>query len=71
MVRLFSLNPSIGNWNFPCKSHYFITKNKIRNAKRWNDWEIEDGRKKDIENKKKYFKKRKSKCFQKVLLNYL
>lgn len=54
-----SLNPSIGNWNFPCKSHYFITKNKIRHAKRWKDWEIEEGRKEDLEKKKKYFKKRK------------
>ena len=25
-----SLNPSIGNFNMPCKSHYFITNNKVR-----------------------------------------
>lgn len=24
-----SLNPSIGNWQYPCRSHYFITKNKV------------------------------------------
>lgn len=24
-----TLRPSIGNWKFPCKSHYYITKNKI------------------------------------------
>lgn len=24
-----SLSPSIGNYNYKCKSHYFITKNKI------------------------------------------
>lgn len=24
-----SLRPSIGNWNLPCKSHYFITRNRI------------------------------------------
>lgn len=24
-----SLNPSIGNWSFPCKSHYWIHENKI------------------------------------------
>jgi hypothetical protein len=24
-----SLRPSIGNWNFPCRSHYWITKNRI------------------------------------------
>lgn len=24
-----SLSPSIGNWSFPCKSHYFVRKNTI------------------------------------------
>ena len=24
-----SLNPSIGNWNHKCKSHYFITNDKV------------------------------------------
>ena len=57
--KTVSLSPSIGNWNFKCKSHYFITKNKICFARRWYDWEIEDGRKEDAENKEKYFGKNK------------
>jgi hypothetical protein len=24
-----SLSPSIGNWNFPCKSHYVIRRNRV------------------------------------------
>lgn len=56
--KTVSLYPSIGNWSFPCKSHYFVTKNKIRFAKRLDDWEIEEGRKKDTENKAKYFKRK-------------
>ncbi len=24
-----SLSPSIGNWNLPCRSHYFIRTNKV------------------------------------------
>ena len=24
-----SLSPSIGNFQFPCRSHYFITKNEV------------------------------------------
>lgn len=24
-----SLLPSVGNWSFPCQSHYFLTKNRI------------------------------------------
>ncbi len=51
--KTVSLSPSIGNWNFPCKSHYFITKNKIRYSKRWEDRKIQDGRKKDSGKKKK------------------
>lgn len=25
-----SLAPSIGNWEFPCRSHYWISRNKVR-----------------------------------------
>lgn len=57
--KTVSLNPSIGNWSFECKSHYFITHNRIRFARSWHDWEIKKGRKEDGDNKKKYFKKRK------------
>jgi hypothetical protein len=52
-----SLYPSIGNWNFECKSHYWITKNKVRFARKWDDWEIDKGRKKDLMEKDKFFKK--------------
>lgn len=31
-----SLRPSIGNWNFPCKSHYWITDSAIE----WVDDEV-------------------------------
>ena len=57
--KTVSLCPSIGNWNFECKSHYFITRNIIRYARPWNDWKIEEGRKEDAESKEKYFKKKK------------
>lgn len=59
--KTVSLSPSIGNWSFECKSHYFITQNKIRHARRWQDREIEEGRKEDAENKKSFFKKSKRK----------
>lgn len=57
--KTVSLNPSIGNWNFECKSHYWIAKNGIRFARQWSAGEIEDGRKNDSAKKKKYYKKRK------------
>jgi hypothetical protein len=39
-----SLTPSIGNWNFPCRSHYWIRHNKIVWARSWSQHEIEAGR---------------------------
>ena len=54
--KTVTLYPSIGNWSFECKSHYWITKGRIRFARKWSDWEIEDGRKSDSENKENYFK---------------
>ncbi|MCA0447324.1 MAG: hypothetical protein LCH54_13955 [Bacteroidetes bacterium] len=33
--KTISLSPSIGNWNFDCKSHYWIVNNRIRYARKW------------------------------------
>ena len=30
-----SLAPSIGNWNFPCESHYVITENRVMWDEHW------------------------------------
>lgn len=52
-----SLYPSIGNWNFKCKSHYWIIKNEVKFARKWSDKEIDLGRKIDAKKKQKYYKK--------------
>ena len=31
-----SLYPSIGNWDFPCQSHYWINENKVIDVGKWN-----------------------------------
>ena len=54
-----SLSPSIGNWNFECKTHYWIKNNKIKFARKWDDLEIDFGRNTDFKKKKKYFRKSK------------
>lgn len=59
--RTVSLSPSIGNWSFECKSHYFITQNKIRLATQWEEWQIDEGRKEDTKNKMKFFKRTRKK----------
>ena len=42
-----SLYPSIGNWQFPCQSHYWIRRNVIDWARRWSQREIERGQQRD------------------------
>lgn len=52
-----SLSPSIGNWSFECQSHYWIIKNQIKHAGKWNDREIEYGKIRDKERKEKFYNK--------------
>ena len=42
-----SLEPSIGNWSFPCQSHYWIEHNRVRQTGRWSKAEIARGRERD------------------------
>jgi len=55
--RTVSLSPSIGNWSFPCQSHYFIKHNKIKYARKWDSDEISDNREIDKKHKKDSSKK--------------
>jgi hypothetical protein len=61
-----SLSPSIGNWSFKCRSHYFITKNKIRHVYSWDDWKIILNRKQEEKEKQKFDKKRRKQRKQNV-----
>ncbi|WP_394297395.1 DUF6527 family protein [Muricauda sp. MAR_2010_75] len=51
-----SLDPSIGNWGFPCESHYWITNNKIIWATKWTKEQIIEGRKHSKKEKEKYYR---------------
>ena len=50
-----SLDPSIGNWSFKCKSHYYIDNSTIRWTGRWSKKQIMAGRARDRCAKKKYY----------------
>ena len=39
-----SLSPSIGNWSFPCKSHYYIEQNKVVWSTAYSNEQIKDVR---------------------------
>lgn len=53
-----SLYPSIGNWGFNCKSHYWIRNNEVEWAPVWSEKEIDEGRDNDRHKKKKRFRKK-------------
>jgi len=50
-----SLHPSIGNWSFDCKSHYWIRRGRVRWAPRWSQQAIADGRDRDQSAKQSSF----------------
>lgn len=51
-----SLEPSIGNWSFPCRSHYWITGNRVMWAASWSADQIKEGRRLDRNAKALYYK---------------
>lgn len=44
-----SMSPSIGNWSFPCRSHYWIRSNGIEWAGPWSDRQVDAGRKRALD----------------------
>src|SRR5438477_3753793 len=39
-----SLRPSVGNWQKPCRSHYWIDRGEIKWAGQWTEEQIAAGR---------------------------
>lgn len=54
-----TLDPSIGNWTLPCRSHYWIRRNKIKWSGNWSESKIEKARKHDKDLKNWFFNKKK------------
>lgn len=50
-----SLTPSIGNWQFPCRSHYWIKSNKVRWAETWTAEQITAERQREAREYEQYF----------------
>jgi hypothetical protein len=49
-----SVRPSIGNWSFPCRSHYWIERNEVRWASGWSEDRIVAGRTRDRTERRRY-----------------
>jgi hypothetical protein len=55
-----SLFPSVGNWAFPCKAHYWIRSNQVVWAKAWSPDQIARGRARESRSRAEYFALRAS-----------
>ena len=50
-----SLDPSVGSWDLPCRSHYVIKKNRVRWAAKWSEEKVAAGRARDARVVDEYF----------------
>lgn len=50
-----SLTPSVGNWNFPCRSHYIIRRNRVIEAESWTDEMVRSEQRRDKAAKSGYY----------------
>jgi hypothetical protein len=56
-----TLFPSIGNWQLPCKSHYWITDGVIEWSYQWSNKQIKEGRKAEDKKRKSHYDRLKRK----------
>ena len=42
--KTISLQPSIGNWSFPCQSHYWVRNDHVQWVEKWSKARIDAGR---------------------------
>ncbi len=50
-----TLTPSIGSWQLPCKSHYWITRGEVSWAGQWSAGRIERGRRAEEDRRRAYY----------------
>lgn len=66
-----TLDPSIGNWQIPCRSHYWITNGEIDWSYQWTDKQIKAGRRAEEKRSKAYYnkldRKRKKSAFSRFV----
>lgn len=56
-----SLSPSIGNWQLPCKSHYWVDGGTIKWSIAWTPEQVEHGRRSEYARRRDYYESRKFK----------
>ncbi|ALF90976.1 DUF6527 family protein [Ralstonia solanacearum] len=53
-----SLSPSVGNWQQPCRSHYWIWRGEIEWYGDWTEGQVQAGRRSEHQRRKAYFAER-------------
>lgn len=48
------LDPSVGNWQEPCQSHYWIHRGEVKWADRWSQEQIAAGRRREEQRREAY-----------------
>ncbi|WP_108425074.1 DUF6527 family protein [Flagellimonas amoyensis] len=66
-----TLDPSIGNWSFPCKSHYWIKNNKVIWCKKWSQSEVNIHRKEEAQDMQIHYSEKKKKGMFARLWNWV
>lgn len=54
-----TLFPSIGNWQQPCRTHYWIREGAIIWAEGWTQSQVDSGRRAEEERRRAYFESRR------------
>lgn len=55
-----TLDPSIGNWQIPCRSHYWIRNGRIEWSHAWTEEEVQTGRNKEQARRELYYQEKNS-----------
>lgn len=50
-----SLSPSVGNWQQPCRSHYWIWRGEVEWHGDWTEAQVQAGRRREHQRRKAYF----------------
>jgi Family of unknown function (DUF6527) len=53
-----TVRPSVGNWQHPCRSHYWITRGKVVWAETWTSEQIAAGRAREEATRRAYYDER-------------
>ena len=62
-----SLYPSIGNWQRPCRSHYWIREGNVLWADSWTTEEIAAGKREEEERRQQYYSQRPRRWWRRAL----